>query len=114
MPKKVDCFKVEVRYERERLVVAVTGEVDLATTPFLTERLTELAERGPVTVVLDTRGVAFMDSAGVAALIKAHHALVACGGALHLGPMSDAVTKILGLSGVLDKLPRSRNLKPAG
>jgi anti-anti-sigma factor len=50
-------------------IVAVTGDVDLATVDALRAQLTSALERGDK-VVLDLRDVAFMDTQGLAVVIE--------------------------------------------
>lgn len=63
-------FRVDVRPERERVVVAPAGDVDLATVPHVRDHLDELVASGFRTLVLDLRGVTFMDSTGLTLLVR--------------------------------------------
>lgn len=63
-------FHVDVRREVATVVVAPHGEIDLATVATLRA---ELDGVGPSEVlVLDLRGVSFMDSSGVALVVEEH------------------------------------------
>lgn len=53
-------------------VLALEGELDLATVPDLTARLCELHDDQPERIVLDLRALSFMDSTGLAAIIDAN------------------------------------------
>jgi anti-sigma B factor antagonist len=57
------------------LVVAVSGEVDLATAPELRERLGAAVDSGVTRIVVDLREVTFMDSIGLAAVVHARSRL---------------------------------------
>jgi anti-sigma B factor antagonist len=57
------------------LVLTVTGELDMATAPDLRERLVLATEGGATAVVVDLRGVKFMDSLGLAAILHARSRL---------------------------------------
>ena len=46
-------------------VVGVTGEIDVATAPALRDSVLGLLNRGATSLVLDLRGVTFVDSTGV-------------------------------------------------
>ncbi|HEX8083297.1 MAG TPA: anti-sigma factor antagonist [Solirubrobacteraceae bacterium] len=64
-------LSLEVERTGDRLSVRATGDVDLATVARLNETL--CAEEGDAaTVVVDLRGVRFIDSSGLAALVSAH------------------------------------------
>lgn len=54
------------------MVLAVSGEIDLATAPQLGESITEAMAREPKTLVVDLSGVGFLASAGMAVLIGCH------------------------------------------
>ena len=60
------------------MVVAVRGDVDLATVDVLRAQLTGAIERADK-VVLDLREVAFMDTQGLAAVIEAEQSSSASG-----------------------------------
>lgn len=53
-------------------VVAATGELDFATRDELVDTLTAIEELGTRSIILDLRGLAFIDSAGLHVLIAAH------------------------------------------
>ena len=88
------------------LVVTLAGELDLATAGDV-----ESAVVGPVAggghVVLDLRGLEFMDSSGVRVLVAAHAAAQESGGRLTIvrpqaGGAVSRVLEISGLEGVLE------------
>jgi anti-sigma B factor antagonist len=57
------------------VVLTVTGELDMATAPALRERLTMATEADATALVIDLRGVRFMDSIGLAAILHARKRL---------------------------------------
>jgi anti-anti-sigma factor len=61
------------------IVLAVSGELDLATAPDLHERLGAAVESGVSRIVVDLREVTFMDSIGLAAVLHARSRLQAAG-----------------------------------
>jgi anti-sigma B factor antagonist len=65
-----DLLEVEVSRERGATVLAVTGELDAASTPDLQEPLDEVLASTDV-VVLDLSGCEFVDSTGLHAIIDA-------------------------------------------
>lgn len=97
-------FCVDIHPERELVRVAPAGELDLATAPKLEIELQELRDSGFLRIVLDLRGLTFMDSSGVALILR-EDALARANGhdlALIAGP--PAVQRVLGLCGLLDRL----------
>ena len=79
------------------VIVAVAGEVDLATAPQLAQFLTAITDRD---VKVDLAGVRFLDSSGVAALVAGSRALTASGHLLRTSGEQDNVRRVLEISGV--------------
>jgi anti-anti-sigma factor len=67
-----DPFEVQVTRLREVTLLVVTGELDMATVPLLEERLRDVEESGANPLVIDLRGLGFIDSTGLMALLRAH------------------------------------------
>ena len=104
MPATTDSFdfSVDVRHAGEggRTVVAVAGEVDLATAGELEGIVLGELARAPVLV--DLGGVAFLDSSGVRALDRL---LKAEGDLRFSATLQDPVAQVLRLTGMHDVLP---------
>jgi stage II sporulation protein AA (anti-sigma F factor antagonist) len=75
-------------------VVAVVGELDLATAPRLSEVLAAMAEPGRV-ILVDLSDTEFMDCAGLAPLLAACEHQRELGGDLFLEAPSGAVSRVL-------------------
>ncbi len=78
-------------------VVGVTGEIDVASAPALRDRLLGLLNRGTLSLVVDLRGVTFMDSTGVGSLLRIHHRQSLLGGSVHFVADQHAVLRVLDL-----------------
>jgi anti-sigma B factor antagonist len=76
------------------LVLAVSGELDIATAPGLRERLGAAVDSGMTRIVVDLRRVTFMDSIGLAAVVHARSRLRA-GGRLALVVAPDSYAQLL-------------------
>jgi anti-anti-sigma factor len=85
----------------DRVVIAVAGEIDLATAPDLSRRVLEHRERD---VVLDLSEVTFLDSSGISALVHAQQSLLASGHTLRTTGERDHVLKVLQIAGLADIL----------
>lgn len=97
-------FQVDVRQEGAATVVAVKGELDLASGPELESRLDKIT--GPQTrlVIVDLRNLDFMDSTGLSILVRAHQRLSEEGCEIGLVRGSQQVQRLLDLTGVADRL----------
>jgi anti-anti-sigma factor len=63
-------FDVEIRPARERVVVAPRGELDVATAGRVEAEIDGLAAAGFMDIVLDLRGLSFMDSTGLCLVLQ--------------------------------------------
>ena len=82
------------------LVVATSGELDLATAPDLRTLLLAAIDDGQTSVVLDLRATTFLDSTALGVIIAAMKALDARGGRLVLVNDRRSITKILAITGL--------------
>jgi anti-anti-sigma factor len=60
-----------VRVERERAIVALSGELDLPNAPMLDRVLEEPEVVGAAGIVLDLQELRFLDSSGLRAILRA-------------------------------------------
>jgi anti-sigma B factor antagonist len=97
-------FRVEVRDEDHAAVVAVSGELDLASSPALEEELDRVVASQTPLVVIDLRGLEFMDSTGLSVLIMAHQRAEESGQRFALVRGSQQVQRLLSLTGVAERL----------
>lgn len=95
-----------VSREGTTVVVALSGELDLATAPRLRSCLAPIvtAQTAPMQLVLDLSELRFLDASGISALLTVQRALAARGGRLALRSPSRLVrrvVKVLDLDGLL-------------
>lgn len=98
-------FRVEVRHEGREALIAVSGELDLASAPELEQVLERLTAEPTELLVIDLRGVDFMDSTGLSIIVKAHQRFAEAGRRVGLVKGSSQVQRLLDLTGVADRLP---------
>src|SRR4051812_21130667 len=91
-------FFCDVQPDRERVIVAVSGELDLAAAPQLAATIDKLVDVGFGRIVVDLRPLTFLDSAGVHALISASDTAERRGCALSLVRGSRGVQRIFELT----------------
>jgi anti-sigma B factor antagonist len=101
-------LQVSITQENGASIVAVTGELDAASTPQLEAPLRELMSAVGGDVVLDLSNCAFVDSTGLHVIIDARSTLEARGSRLALccvehGPVARVIE--VALPGVLDLYP---------
>jgi anti-sigma B factor antagonist len=63
-------LRMDVIRADERVVVAFSGELDMAEAPRVQQELEELASSRPGLLVLDLRGVSFIDSSGLRVILE--------------------------------------------
>ena len=98
-------FEVRVRPDRKHVVVELSGELDIAAIPQFREQCDELLGAGFRHIVIDLRELAFIDSTGLHLLIDLSAAARHDGWELSVIPRSDAVQRILVVSGTVEVLP---------
>lgn len=91
------------RIEGDWDVVAVQGEVDLATAPQLERDVTEHVHEG-CRLCLDLTGVSFMDSTGLRVLIGTLRAVEEANGHLRIVSGDGPVAKLFSITGLHDRL----------
>lgn len=85
----------------ERAVVALTGEVDLYTSPRFREVLLEGIDAGARRVILDLGLVTFLDSTAISVLVEGVNRLQPLGGSLVVVCDAASVKRILEIAGLL-------------
>jgi anti-anti-sigma factor len=99
-------FAVEARTQRRTALVALRGELDLVTVSKVAEVLDglELQADGVRHLVLDLRGLTFMDSSGIHELIKQNEFARSNRHNLAVVRGTPAIERVLEMTGVKDQL----------
>jgi anti-anti-sigma factor len=90
---------VELRPDRERVLVLLDGELDLATIESVNKELEALRSVGWQQIVLDLSQVSFMDLAGVRLLLGAFEQADRAGSLFAIVAITPQVRRILELTG---------------
>ncbi len=101
-PRLAERFNVEIRPDRQRVLVVPHGELDLATVDEVAVEVDELVARGFDAIVFDLRATSFIDSAGVRLLIRETGRDDAC---VTVIDGAKAVNRVFDLAGVRHILP---------
>ena len=86
----------------DRAVLRIDGDIDACTAPHLRERVLDLAGNGTVHVIADLRGVGFLDSADLGALVAARKELRGRAGSLMLVAGTGRIVQVLRITGLTD------------
>jgi anti-sigma B factor antagonist len=97
-------FEVRLTPDRDRLLVAPQGELDVATAEQMSAALLEQFDNGFAHVVADLRGVTFIDSTGIRVLWQAHRRCEQDGTRLSLIPGDGSVGRALEVTGLLEHM----------
>ena len=85
-------------------VIALTGELDLAGAAALEHELARPEAQGAATIVLDLRGVAFMDSSGLRVIAVTNQRALESGRRLALVHGSDQVMRVFEITRMRERL----------
>jgi anti-sigma B factor antagonist len=97
-------FSIELRPVDGTCHVVLTGELDIATHGEAEAKLKEAQQSGASVVVLDLRGLSFMDSTGLRLLVQADSRARESGQRLAIVRGPDAVHRVLEITGLDAKL----------
>jgi anti-sigma B factor antagonist len=97
-------FRVDVRGTGAATVIAVSGELDLASSPTLEEELERVAGSDAPLMIVDLRDLEFMDSTGLSVLVRAHQRASELGKRFGLVNGSPQVQRLLSLTGLAERL----------
>jgi anti-sigma B factor antagonist len=95
-------MSIEVKDMNGAMVVALTGDVDLQTSPAVRQKLLECLEKH-TRVIADLGAVSYIDSSGVASLVEAFQMSRKKGASFALAAVSPAAMRVLSLAR-LDKV----------
>ncbi|HET9770080.1 MAG TPA: STAS domain-containing protein [Acidimicrobiia bacterium] len=93
-------FDIRVGRQAGDVVVTVLGEIDMASAPLLWERLTEAIPDASRALVIDLSGTTFIDSTGMAVLIRAQRHLRRRGAELIVRSPRPSARKVLAITGL--------------
>ncbi|MGH3329122.1 MAG: STAS domain-containing protein [Streptomycetales bacterium] len=86
-------------------VVTLAGEVDIATSPRLRQRLDRLGDAGHHHLVLDFSEVTLCDSTGLGVVVTTLKRVIGEGGSLKLAGLRPNVAKVFDVAGMTDMIP---------
>ena len=105
LARHAEAFRCEVTPERDRVVVSPRGELDMATVGAVEQELRHLRRAGFRAVVLDLRGLTFMDSTGLHLAMRWAKEAAQDGFEFEIEPGPRAVMRIFELAEMTHGLP---------
>jgi anti-sigma B factor antagonist len=96
----VEQLRVDARSEKDRVVIRLDGELDMASAPLLQEALENAESEAAPTLVLDLQHLRFMDSTGLRIILSARERWRSRGHELALSAASSQVQRLLSVSGL--------------
>lgn len=97
-------FLVQTQVADGAIMLTISGELDLVSSPVLEQALEGLGASDARLVMLDMRGLEFMDSTGIHLLVKAHQRAHQAGQRFALIRGSEQVHRMLDLTGVSEQM----------
>lgn len=108
-------FEAVVSQEGKVRTISLHGECDLQIFPDIDELLRSSCSDGFSEVRIDLRGLTFIDSSGLRALVMAKERAELHGTKLSIVPGPDGVMRVFELVGLLEQLPFERqSARPRG
>lgn len=93
-------FSISVDNRTGASVMSLTGELDLATAPQLTEALECLCGNDPPMITLDLSRLDFCDASGLSVFVATHQRQLARGGSLTLTNPNGSLRRLLAATGL--------------
>lgn len=94
-------MKAHITGDRQRLCIALEGELDHHGAQQMTRRIVqEIDARLPQQVQLNLQGVSFMDSSGIAVILRTQRHLQRSGGRLSVSAIPPQARKVLDTAGI--------------
>jgi anti-sigma B factor antagonist len=101
-----EALELRVQHVGDTLTVELVGEMDLANARWMTEQVEDhLRHDGVAHVDVSLAKLAFVDSSGLAALVRLHGDCAAKGRALRMHDARRNVRRVIEIAGLADVLP---------
>jgi anti-anti-sigma factor len=104
-PSQAELLHVEVRDDGTEVTVIVEGSLDSSSSEQFRACVVEALGRRPGSIAVGARGLTYVDSSGLAALLRARHAAIEAGVAFRLSDVSSALRLAAEVAGFQALLP---------
>lgn len=96
-------MEIEIGDYKGLVVITPAGDIDMYTSPFLRKELMSLVGRRVTPLIVDFRGVSYIDSSGIATFVEGLKVMMSYGGKLKFVSIPEGVMEIFSFS-KLDKV----------
>jgi stage II sporulation protein AA (anti-sigma F factor antagonist) len=92
---------IELKQQRKALIVRLQGELDHHTADAVRTRMEEALQKGDINhIVLNLKGLSFMDSSGLGVILGRYKQIVAKGGKMVVCDVAPSVYRLFEMSGL--------------
>jgi anti-sigma B factor antagonist len=103
-PSPGDILYVATSYDDGTATIVLVGEFDMSSATHFWASVSEALATNPRSVSIEARGLTFIDSAGLQALIRAREAAGEAGVAFRVSEPSPPLRRVVELTGTVDLL----------
>lgn len=91
-------MEIKQRTTKDAVIVGLSGEVDMSTSPAARRVFLDLVEKKPNKIVVDLSQVTYIDSSGLATLVECFQNTRKYGGKLRLFGLNDNIKDVFSLA----------------
>ena len=96
-------MKIEIAETEGIKVIAISGDIDMYSSPELRKELMFLVQKKVTPLLVDFRGVSYIDSSGIATFVEGLKCMMAYGGKMKLVAIPERIMEIFSFA-KLDKV----------
>ncbi len=91
-------MKIDITSSNGLPVIAISGEIDMSSSPALRSHLLEFVQKKTPTLFIDFREVSYIDSSGIATFVEGLRGMMPYGGKLKFVGIPDKIGEIFSFS----------------
>lgn len=91
-------MNIEVSDYNGKKMIILSGEIDMYSSPVLREKLLDLIKRKIPTLIVDFKGVSYIDSSGIATFVEGLKGMKSYGGRLQFFGLPQGIMEIFSFS----------------
>jgi len=91
-------MNIEISDYNGKKIIALSGEIDMYSSPLLREKLLNLIKRKVPILIVDFKGVSYIDSSGIATFVEGLKGMKSYGGRLQFFGIPQGIMEIFSFS----------------